>query len=97
MPDRQSLVNAWYWIAIVAVLMLPITYFTIWPATLLSPGRVGMLLMGDVIVGVASAAMLTGERFGTREMIGTLLIVSAAIVEVARRQSIDKSASIERT
>ena len=96
MPDRQSLVNAWYWIAIVAVLMLPITYFTIWPATLLSPGRVGMLLMGDVIVGVASAAMLTGERFGTREMIGTLLIVSAAIVEVARRQSIDTSVTIDR-
>jgi drug/metabolite transporter (DMT)-like permease len=97
MPDRQSLANAWYWIAIVAFLMLPITYFTIWPATLLSPGRVSMLLMGDVVVGVASAAMLTGERFGAREMIGTLLIVSAAIVEVARQQSIDNSASIERT
>lgn len=80
--------GGWYWIAIVALMMLPITYMTIWPATLLSPGRVGMLLMAEVLVGVASAAMLTDERFGLRELAGAVLIISAGVVEVMRPQKI---------
>lgn len=89
MPDLASLLSGWYWIVIIALSMLPICYLTIWPATLLSPGRVGMLLMGEVIVGIGSAAYLSGEVFGWRELVGTLLIVSAAIVEVARQQTIE--------
>lgn len=91
MPGWQTLANGWYWIALVAIMMLPITYLTIWPATVLSPVRVGMLLMVEVIVGVLSAALLLDEAFGLREMIGTLLIVSAGIVEVMRQQQFDKS------
>jgi len=91
MPELHSLGNAWYWIMIVALSMLPITYLTIWPATVLSPGRVGMLLMVEVIVGVASAAILTDEQFGVREFAGTVLIISAGVVEVLRQQKIDKS------
>ena len=89
MPAVASLAGGWYWIALVALLMLPITYLTIWPATLLSPGRVGMLLMVEVIVGVASAAMLTNETFGPREFVGALLIISAGVVEVLRPQKIE--------
>jgi drug/metabolite transporter (DMT)-like permease len=92
MPTIANLVDSWYWIVIIAVAMFPICYLTIWPTTLLSPGRVGMLLMGEVIVGVISAAVLTGEAFGTQELIGTLLIVSAAVVEVVRQ---DKAKVIE--
>lgn len=89
MPGVASLAGGWYWIVLVAVLMLPITYLTIWPATLLSPGRVGMLLMVEVIVGVASAAMLTDEAFGPREFTGAALIISAGLVEVLRPQKIE--------
>ena len=89
MPQMDDLANGWHWIALVAVLMLPITYLTIWPATVLSPGRVGMLLMVEVIVGVASAAMLTDEQFGLRELLGALLIISAGVVEVLRQQKIE--------
>lgn len=88
MPTPAVLLNGWYWIALVALLMLPITYLTVWPATVLSPGRVGMLLMVEVIVGVGSAAMLTDEAFGLRELTGALLIVSAGVVEVLRAQTI---------
>ena len=52
--------------------MLPMLFLTIWPTTILSPGRVGILLMGEVVVGVSSAAYLAGEPFGLREVIGTL-------------------------
>lgn len=88
MPGPAVLLNGWYWVALVALLMLPITYLTVWPATVLSPGRVGMLLMVEVVVGVASAAMLTDERFGLRELTGALLIISAGVVEVLRAQTV---------
>jgi drug/metabolite transporter (DMT)-like permease len=91
MPQLSDLDRAWYWILIIALSMLPITYLTIWPATVLSPGRVGMLLMVEVIVGVVSAAILTDEQFGMRELAGTVLIISAGVVEVLRQQRIDES------
>ncbi len=95
MPSADSLENVWYWIALIALMMLPITYLTVWPATVLSPGRVGMLLMVEVIVGVASAAMLTDEPFGPRELAGTVLIISAAVVEGLRRQKFDQSIMVD--
>jgi len=88
MPDPSLLRDAWGWIFVIAMLMLPMTFLTIWPTTLLSPGRVGMLLMADVVAGVASAAILTEEAFGYRELTGTVLIVSAGVVEVMRQQKI---------
>jgi drug/metabolite transporter (DMT)-like permease len=86
-PDWQVISAGWYWIAIIAIMMFPICYCTVWPATVLSPGRVGMLLMGEVIVGVISAAIMTDEPFGNRELWGTVLIVGAGIVEVLRQQT----------
>ena len=96
MPRADDLVNAWHWILLVAIIMLPITYLTIWPATVLSPGRVGMLLLIEVVVGVSSAAMLTDETFGSRELFGTLLIISAGVVEVLRQQKIGKSGIVRQ-
>lgn len=90
-PGIVSLRAGWYWIALIAVFMLPITWLTIWPATLLSPGRVGMLLLTEVLVGVSSAALLLDEPFGMREMAGSLLIIAAGMVEVLRQQSLDNS------
>ena len=91
MPDATSLAAGRYWILLIAVLMLPITWLTIWPATVLSPGRVGMLLLAEVLVGVTSAALLLDEPFGMRELAGAVLIVSAGVVEVMRQQNLPKS------
>ena len=65
-----------------AIYLVPMLYLTVWPASVLTPGRVGLLLMSDVLVGVVSAALLAGEPFGPREIMGTFLIVSAGVVEV---------------
>jgi drug/metabolite transporter (DMT)-like permease len=73
-------------ILIVIFMLLPIIYLTLIGAQALSPGRVGILLMGEVVVGVVSAAILTDEPFGLREVLGTLLILSAAGTEVVKRQ-----------
>jgi drug/metabolite transporter (DMT)-like permease len=43
--------------------------------------------MSEVVVGVVSAALFAGEVFGTREAVGTLLILAAGAVEVLGRQT----------
>lgn len=67
-----------------AVYTLPMIFLTIWPATKLTPARVGLLLMSEVVVGLISAAIFSGESFGIREFFGATLIVSAAFLEIAR-------------
>ncbi len=95
MPGITELRAAWYWVLLVALLMLPVTFLTIWPATVLSPARVGMLLMMELIVGVTTAALLIDEPFGARELAGTLLILAAGVVEVARAQSFGATAGTD--
>ncbi len=87
-PSSESLVAATPWLfLLVAVYLVPSMLLLLWAASRLSPGRVGLLLMGEVVVGVISAALLTDEPFGGRELIGTILIVSAGVIEVMQRQA----------
>ena len=81
-PSLGEFRNALPLMLLAGLYTLPMFYLTIWPARLISPARVGILLMGEVVVGVSSAALLSGEPFGMREAIGTLLILSAAAVEI---------------
>lgn len=62
--------------------MLPMIFLTIWPSTILTPARVGMLLMTEVVVGVISAALFSGEVFGLTEFFGAILIFGAALIDV---------------
>lgn len=94
LPDIEQVKAAWIWIVAVAAFILPSLYLVVWPATVLSPARVGILFMSEAIVGIGSAALLTDEPFGMSEIIGTLLIMSAGIVEVIRPQII-KSGRLE--
>ena len=54
----------------------------LWGVRLVSPGRAGLLLMMEVVTGIASAAAFAGERFGVAQVAGSMLIVAAALVEV---------------
>ena len=67
---------------LLALYMLPMIWLTVWPATLLSPARVGLLLMSEVVVGLLSASIFADEPFGWRELCGALFIVGAAITEL---------------
>lgn len=87
LPTRETLNAVAPYAVLSAVFVLPMLFLTIWPATLLSPARVGLLLMSEVVVGLFSAAWLAGEPFGWREVIGAALIVSAAALELVPGRS----------
>ena len=63
------------------VLILPSTFALLWGPKFLSPGIVGLLFMTEIVTGSISVALLSGEPFGTREVIGTLLIIGASLIE----------------
>ena len=54
----------------------------LWGVRLVSPGRAGLLMMMEVVTGLASAAAFAGEPFGVIQVAGSMLIVAAALVEV---------------
>lgn len=53
-----------------------------WATVRLEPVRVGVLLMTEVLVGAASAAMLANEHLDRLEIIGGALVLSAGVLEV---------------
>lgn len=61
--------------------LIPVTWMLLWGATRLDAGRVGILLLLEVMAAAASAAILTDEPFGWREGLGCVLIVGAGLVE----------------
>lgn len=74
-------------LGILALATLPTSFLILWGASRLSPARVGILLMMEIVVGVGTAALWAKEPFGTPEIVGTLLILSAAAAESLRRPS----------
>ena len=57
-----------------------------WGNKRIDPGRVGILLMSEVLVTAATAAvLLDDEPFGWRQIIGGGLIIVAAIIDVMAR------------
>ena len=63
------------------LLILPGTYASLWGPKYLSPGVVGLLFMTEIVVGAISVAILAGEPFGIREIIGVLFIAGASMLE----------------
>lgn len=70
-------------VALALVWLLPVIGLTVYGASRLDPGRVAIFLMFEVVIGLASAAWLLDEPFGTREFIGATLIVAAMLAEVS--------------
>ena len=71
---------AWI-LALAFIWNLPSAALTMFGAVEVEPGKVAILLMLEVIIGVSTASLLTNEPFGSRELIGAILIVCAGITE----------------
>ncbi len=72
----------WLVLGITAAIAIATNLVIIWGARQLSPGLVGLFNMMELIAGAATAAWLSGEPFGWREIVGGILIVAAALVDI---------------
>ncbi len=78
-------VTALWWLLLLAfVWHLPVVWLTFFGGSKIEPGRLAILLMMEVAIGIITASIFTDEPFGIREMIGAILIVSAGITEFIR-------------
>lgn len=69
-------------LAYAVLLILPSMYICVWCARRLAPGRVGLLMMSEVVVAVLSAAwLLPEEQLGLTEWVGAGAIALAAVIE----------------
>lgn len=82
-PQGDQLLVALPWvIAAVALWVVPGMALSFWAVSLMSPTRAAILFMFEALVGVLSAAILTDEPFGWREIIGGSMILGAGLLDV---------------
>ncbi|MFO7787574.1 MAG: DMT family transporter [Halospina sp.] len=65
---------------------LALTAF-LWSTQRMEPARVGILLMGEVVVGMVSAVLLAGEHLGGWMVLGAIMVVTAAVIETWPREA----------
>lgn len=65
------------------LIMLPSLYVCVHAAKILSPGRVGILMMSEVLVAGISAPLLAGETLSPVEWLAGALIVLAGLLEIS--------------
>jgi drug/metabolite transporter (DMT)-like permease len=84
LPDPTDLGGVAVWLIPVGLLIvLPGAFATIFGPTVLNPGVVGLLFMTEISVGTTTAALLTDEPFGPRQIAGVVVISIAGVLETA--------------
>ena len=66
---------------LVSAFLIPIMGGIYWGSRHVDPGRLGIFLQAEAIVGIVSATIFSAEPFGFPQAIGALLIISAGIAE----------------
>ena len=82
-PVFAKLAELLPWLVLMAVgFLIPVVWGILWGSQRMDPGRLGILLQMEAIVGIGSAAILTDEPFGLPEMCGTVLVIGAGVADV---------------
>jgi drug/metabolite transporter (DMT)-like permease len=82
-PAWSELAAVLPWLALFAVaFLIPVMCGILWGSQKIDPGRLGILLQLEAIVGILSAAVLTDEPFGLVEILGTVLVIGAGAADV---------------
>ena len=81
-PHWETTLSVLYWMVPVALfLIIPPALAIMWGATVLSPGLLATLFMTEISAAAVTAAIWAGEPFGTREILGVILITAAGVFE----------------
>ncbi len=92
--SSYSGVNIVLFLCVLGLLYLvPVSAITLWGATQIPPAMMSFLLTLEVIAAVVTSALLLDQPFGAPEFIGTVLIISAAMVEFVQVKARPGSAS----
>jgi drug/metabolite transporter (DMT)-like permease len=90
-PTAQLLWDFMPWFTLMSVgFLIPIMWGLYWGSQHVDPGRLGILLQLEAVVGITSAALWAGEVFGWREALGAVLVISAGLVEVMGNKNSSK-------
>ena len=82
-PSTDAMVDVLPWLVLLAIaFLIPSNAILLWGAIRISPGMFGILILSEIIIGMASAAIWAGELFGWREILGGAMILSAGILEI---------------
>ncbi len=82
-PTIETMLRLGPWLILMSVcLIIPMMWALLWASQFIDPGRLGILLQMEAIVGITSAALFAGEPYGLRELTGTLLVLSAGLVDI---------------
>lgn len=85
LPDSSVFMAVLPWmIPLAIILVIPAGFAVIYGPTQLNPGIAGILFMVEIGVGTITASIMTDEAFGLREVLGVLMITSAALIEPLR-------------
>jgi drug/metabolite transporter (DMT)-like permease len=77
-PPPETFFESASWLLLFGLVWMPVVlWLTMFGGSRLDPGRVAVLLMLEVVIGLVSAALLTDEPFGPREIVGAICIVAA--------------------
>lgn len=83
LPSLEVLEKSVFWVLLMAAgFLIPVMAGIFWGSRLIDPGRLGILLQLEAIVGISSAAIFAGERFGILEATGSILVIGAGLVEI---------------
>ena len=94
-PDTDAVVASLpFLFGLTLLFVLPTTAFIFWSPSKIGTGVFGILILSELVVGVISAAALTDETFGWREITGSALILAAGALEIvfSRRAASTKRA-----
>ncbi len=83
-PMALVLTQLWWLLPFLFLVAMTGVYASMWAVPKLSPAIVGILYMTEISAGAISAAILSNEPFGPREIAGICLITLAAILESVR-------------
>ncbi len=90
--DTEILSNTYIIILIFALIwLLPGYWLITYGQDQVDPGRAGILLMFEVVIGIISAYLLANEIITMREFIGAVFVMSAPLIEIYAGKKLYKS------
>jgi len=82
-PSREQLIALTPWFVLISVgFLIPVMWGIYWGSRQVDPGRLGIILQIEAVIGIDSAALFAGEPFGIRQAVGAFLVISAGLAEV---------------